>query len=134
MAIGHLDLRGKWIRVNDRYCEILGYERDELMLLHLSQITHPEDAPANLAALELMKQGKLDYYAVDKRYLRKDGSIVWVSLQCRLYRDDQGLPRYNIDRPGHQRAKTGRRAADPERGAAALDLRQRGDRDDDHRR
>jgi len=66
--------------VNQRYCDILGYPQDELVKLNFKRFTHPDDLPADLANMERMIAGEIRHYTMQKRFLRKDGEIVWASL------------------------------------------------------
>jgi PAS domain S-box-containing protein len=77
VGIAHVALDGRWLRVNEALCRILGYPVDELIKKSFQDVTHPDDLAAEVAQVELMHQGKIDSYGVDKRYLRKDGGIVW---------------------------------------------------------
>jgi len=77
VGIAHVALDGRWLRVNEALCRILGYPVDELIKKSFQDVTHPDDLAAEVAQVELMHQGKIDSYGVDKRYLRKDGAIVW---------------------------------------------------------
>jgi two-component system sensor histidine kinase UhpB len=72
------------MEVNDKTCEILGYERTELLQKTWQEITHPEDLPAQLAEADRLLAGDIDAYTLDKRYLRKDGTVVYttVSVGC----------------------------------------------------
>ena len=73
-----------WIEVNDALCDLLLYERDELVNKHCLELTHPEDFEANFEKFSQMLAGKTDGYISDKRWFRKDGEIVYtrVSLRC----------------------------------------------------
>ncbi|MEG4322543.1 MULTISPECIES: PAS domain S-box protein [unclassified Microcoleus] len=73
-----------WIEVNDALCNLLGYERDELVQKHWLELTHPEDFKANCEKFSQMLAGTIDGYISDKRWLKKDGEIVHtrVSLRC----------------------------------------------------
>jgi PAS domain S-box-containing protein len=77
VGIAHVALDGRWLRVNEALCRILGYPVDELIKKSFQDVTHPDDLGADVAQVELMHEGKIDSYGVDKRYLRKDGAIVW---------------------------------------------------------
>ncbi|MEG4071858.1 PAS domain S-box protein [Microcoleus sp. Pol14C2] len=83
-----------WIEVNDALCNLLGYERYELMQNNWLELTHPEDFDANLAKLSQMLAGTIDGYISDKRWLKKDGEIVHtrVSLRC-IRRQDGSINR-----------------------------------------
>jgi PAS domain S-box-containing protein len=73
-----------WIEVNDALCDLLGYERDELVQKHWLELTYPEDFDTNLSKLSEILSGKTDGYISDKRWFKKDGEIVYtrVSLRC----------------------------------------------------
>ena len=73
-------LTGQFIRINQKYCDIVGYSRDELERLTFADITHPEDLPADLENMQRLCDGLIREFSVNKRYRRKDGSIVWVNL------------------------------------------------------
>jgi PAS domain S-box-containing protein len=87
---------GAWLRVNDRLCEILGYPREELLARTFQQVTHPDDLEANLALLGEALGGARDSYALEKRFLHRDGHAVWVHLTASLLRTPAGAPLYLI--------------------------------------
>ncbi|MET0625431.1 MAG: PAS domain S-box protein [Pyrinomonadaceae bacterium] len=78
-GIAEVDLTGCFTFVNDRYCELTGYAREELVgKMRVQEITHAEDLPRNLEDFRrLIEEGVP--FAIEKRYARKDGSIVWLS-------------------------------------------------------
>jgi PAS domain S-box-containing protein len=80
VGIAHVAPDGRWFRVNEALCRIVGYTADELVTRSLQDVTHPDDLATDLVEVKGMLDGKIDSYAIDKRYLRKDGSIVWVRL------------------------------------------------------
>jgi PAS domain S-box-containing protein len=71
---------GRFTRVNRKYCEITGYAREELRQMNYRTITHPEDTGIGLAEMQLLKVGKIREFTMEKRYVRKDGGVVWVRL------------------------------------------------------
>ena len=83
-----------WIEVNDALCNLLGYERYELVQKNWRELTHPEDLDANFEKISQMLAGKIDGYILDKKWLRKDGEIVHtrVSLRC-IRRQDGSIDR-----------------------------------------
>ena len=81
LGVAHASPDGRWLRVNDKLCKIVGYSEDELLKLRFQDITHPDDLAADLAQAEKMRTGLSDTYSTEKRYIRKDGSVVWVSVQ-----------------------------------------------------
>ena len=87
---------GRLLQVNGKLCEILGYTQDELLGLRFQDITHPEDLRRDLLKLESMLSGTLPTYQVEKRYIRKDGRIVWISLTTSLSRREDGSPEHFI--------------------------------------
>jgi len=87
---------GRFLRVNAQLCRITGYPADELLRLGVRDITHGEDQALDMAALAESLSGGLDLYQRDKRYLRKDGSEVWVSVTTSVIRTGAGRVLYGI--------------------------------------
>ena len=71
---------GRFVRVNQRYCEIVGVTNEEMMATTFMAITYPEDLQADLDNMEALKAGRIREFTMEKRYVRADGSIVWVDL------------------------------------------------------
>ena len=90
-AIVGLDHRFQ--RVNATLCRITGYEANELMARTFDDITHPDDLVADAEQAQKLADGVIDQYSMDKRYIRKDGTIAWVHLSVRLLKDQGGQPR-----------------------------------------
>ena len=80
VGIAHVGLDGRWIRLNQRYCDITGYSRDELMRLRFQDITHPDDLDSDLDLARQLRDGVIPSYTLEKRYIKKDGSEIWVNL------------------------------------------------------
>ena len=80
VGIAHVAADGRWLLVNKRFCEILGYPREEMAGKTFQDLTHPEDLAADLILVNRMIAGEIPQYSLEKRYIRKDGSIVWVNL------------------------------------------------------
>jgi len=87
---------GRWLRVNQRLCEIVGYPEEEILRLTFQDITHPDDLDADLEHLRRLLDGEIWTYSTEKRYLRKDGSIVWINLAVSLVRNSSGEPDYFV--------------------------------------
>jgi PAS domain S-box-containing protein len=87
---------GDWLRVNRTLCELLGYTEEELLGRTFQQITYPEDLDADLEFVRQVLAGEIRTYQMEKRYLRKDGSLVWALLSVSLVRGDDGDPRYFV--------------------------------------
>ncbi|MCU7505250.1 MAG: PAS domain S-box protein [Ignavibacteria bacterium] len=83
-GIAHTLPDGTWLRMNERYCELLGYSQSELQNLSYLDITHPDDKQKELENKKKLLSGELRYFSMEKRYIRKDGSIQWVLLNCSL--------------------------------------------------
>lgn len=95
-GIAHIALDRRFVRVNRRICEILGYPQAELLGRTGRDISHPEDLDVINALRPRLYAGEVDTVRTDKRYLRKDGSTVWVTLTLALERDATGKPLYEI--------------------------------------
>ncbi|MCA1739907.1 MAG: PAS domain S-box protein, partial [Actinobacteria bacterium] len=96
VGIAHVDADGRWLRVNQRLCEIAGYSREELLQKTFQEITHPDDLDADLEKVRQLLAGEIETYSMEKRYFRKDGSIVWINLTSSLMREPSGAPNYFI--------------------------------------
>lgn len=96
VAIAYIGLDGKLLRVSQYYCDIVGYTREELLNRTFFWITHPDDREASRLALQRILNGEMRNYMAEKRYLRKDGSCVWVQLTSSLIHDPAGMPKYFI--------------------------------------
>jgi len=83
---------GRFIDVNDEFCRLTGYCRDEILTLIPADLTHPDDRLADVEGFSRMLAGERDQYQVEKRYLRKNGTIIWVQVEAALIRDGQGRP------------------------------------------
>lgn len=96
VGIAHIGLDGRWLRVNRRLCEIVGYSREELLATDFASITHPDDLAADLENVRTLLAGAVETYTTEKRYIRKDGRPVWTNLTVSLVRTDSNEPRYFI--------------------------------------
>src|SRR6266850_2041916 len=95
-GVAHIALDRKFIRVNRRLCEILGYPEHELIGMTGRQISHPDDLEVINQQRAKLYAGEIDHVRVEKRYLRKDGSTVWVAFSMVVERDAGGKPMYEI--------------------------------------
>jgi PAS domain S-box-containing protein len=93
-AIGaaQLDLEGRFVRVNDKYCSILGRTRAELTQLTFRNVTHPEDLPRDEDMFRRLAQGKVHEDSVQKRYLNKEGKTVWCAASLVGFGHEGSLP------------------------------------------
>jgi PAS domain S-box-containing protein len=83
---------GRLLLVNARFAEIAGYSEEELLKLTFPEITHPDDREQDFSLWQRMIRGETSEYHNEKRYVRKDGTIVWVSASATLIRDAAGKP------------------------------------------
>jgi PAS domain S-box-containing protein len=96
VGISHTALDGRFLRVNQRNCEMLGYSQEEMLGLTFQQITHPDDLNVELNQLNALLAGQTRTYSIEKRYIRKDHSLVWVNRTVGLVREPTGEPKYLI--------------------------------------
>jgi PAS domain S-box-containing protein len=87
---------GRWMRVNQRLCDIVGYSREELLSTTFQDITHPDDIAADLAHVQRLVASKVRTFSMEKRYVRKDGGSVWTNLTVSLVRQEDGALDYFI--------------------------------------
>ncbi|HZS66303.1 MAG TPA: PAS domain S-box protein, partial [Burkholderiales bacterium] len=95
-GIAQVDLRGRFIDVNRQLCEMLGYSETELIGRSVKEISHPDDRDLTDERRALMREGKLGSVQFEKRYLRKDGRVVWISLTVALVPNARGEPQHEI--------------------------------------
>src|SRR6516164_4359715 len=86
VGIAHRDATGRVLRVNEKLCAIVGYSREELLQKTVRDITHPDDLAASIDAATALWQGESPIFRLEKRYIRKDGSLVWGELFASLQR------------------------------------------------
>ena len=96
IGIVHTCARGRFVMVNDRFCEMLGYTREELGRMTFLDITHSDDRSASNAALMDMLSGGRDLFRAEKRYVRKDDTIIWVDLVTNAVRNAAGEFEYAL--------------------------------------
>ncbi|HBE20232.1 MAG TPA: hypothetical protein DEG17_09220 [Cyanobacteria bacterium UBA11149] len=97
-AIGmvHCDLQGRFLRVNQTFCKLVGYDREELLSRTFQDITYSEDLPIKLEFLASLLTGKLENYSIDNRYIRKDGTLIWVNKTIFVGRDKSKNPQHLV--------------------------------------
>ncbi|MBD1919612.1 PAS domain S-box protein [Microcoleus sp. FACHB-831] len=96
VGLAHVASDGHWLRINPKFCDILGYTCEELLGLASQDITHPEDGDVEMAYALHLLAGEIQTYSLEKRYIRKDGSQVWVNQTVSLVREPNGEPKYFI--------------------------------------
>ena len=96
VGVAHISPEGKFIRVNQRLCEIVGYDSDLLLKLTFQEITHPDDLQVGVEHLRQMLTGEIFNFSMEKRYIHCNGSIIWGHLTISLVKDNLGAPDYFI--------------------------------------
>jgi len=94
VGMGYTTLEGRWVRVNRRLCEMVGYTRDELLELTFQDITHPDDHDLDRVAQRQLVANEIQTLTREKRYLHKNGSIVWINLTVSILHETSGPAKY----------------------------------------
>ena len=129
IGMGLLSLDGRWLKVNAKLCEIVGYTFEEMLTMSFQEITHPDDIEADLALSRRLLVGVFPSYQMEKRYIHKDGHTVWIHLSVSLVRDADGTPAYSVaqilDITDRKAVELGKAAASAGPGAPRLSPRER---------
>ncbi len=96
VGLAHVSLEGAFLQINDRWCNILGYSREELMSRSFQDLTHPDDLQSSVAHLETFLSNQSNSFKTEKRYFRKNMTVVWTNLSVSLVRHEDGTPWYFI--------------------------------------
>jgi len=96
VGVAQVSPAGHLLRVNKKFCDIAGYSREELQDRTFQDITHPDDLEADMAYVRQMLAGEMQTYSIEKRYIRKDETPVWINLTVALRRNPEGSPKYFI--------------------------------------
>lgn len=96
VGVAHLAQDGRWLRVNGKLCDILGYAPEELLASSIGDISHPSERPAHGERLRSMLAGTIANYAAEHRFISKDGQALWINLTLSLVHSAAGEPRYFI--------------------------------------
>lgn len=91
-----VDLEGNFTNVNDAVTEMLGYSKNEMLTLNFKDITHPDDLEYSFSNYKKLLNGEVEKCRLEKRYIHKNGSILWGKLDIRMMRDEEGIPLYSI--------------------------------------
>ncbi|MCU0546571.1 MAG: PAS domain S-box protein [Oscillatoriaceae cyanobacterium Prado104] len=96
VGITHPDKTGRYLRVNQKFCEIVGYTASELLSRTWMDVTYPEDIEADLAATNRLFAGEIDSLKMEKRLVRKDGTLVWVNVTASLIQEPLSGAIYSV--------------------------------------
>ncbi len=97
VGVAHSSLDGRLLLMNQKLCDIVGYTPEEILTKTYQEVTHPEDLGAELEYARRLLAGEIESCSYEKRYIRKDGALVWVNLTGSLVRDEEtGEPSYFV--------------------------------------
>ncbi|WP_052055516.1 chemotaxis protein CheB [Myxosarcina sp. GI1] len=96
VGIAHVATTGRFISVNQRFCQIVGYSVNELTQITFQKITYPQDLARELKYVRLMLEGEIETYSLEKRYIHRNNSLVWVNLTVSSVKKDSGKLEYFI--------------------------------------
>jgi PAS domain S-box-containing protein len=96
IGMAKVSSEGRYLRVNRKYCQMLGYSEQELLDLTLYDVTHPDDREASAVKMSSSFNGEPEEYSIEKRYVRKDGKIIWALVNWTIVRDDEGQPLLSV--------------------------------------
>jgi formate hydrogenlyase transcriptional activator len=92
VMVTHADLEGRWLKVPPTLCELLGYSEAELLGAYSKDVTYPDDFEEGWRQCQRLIRGEIKSFDFEKRYVHKDGHIVWVYLNCAMVTDSKGNP------------------------------------------
>ncbi|MUG99880.1 EAL domain-containing protein [Scytonema sp. UIC 10036] len=96
IGIAYVGLTGQWLQVNQKICDLVGYTQQELLERTFQDITHPEDLDTDLEYMQRLLTLEIQTYSIEKRYIHKNGSYIWIYLTVVLVRSPRGEPEYFI--------------------------------------
>jgi PAS domain S-box-containing protein len=96
IGIVECSLDGKYINVNEEFCRISGHNKEELLTLDVHDLTLPADSERETDSYNELISGRLPFYNIEQRYVRRNGATIWVGIIRSLVRDDDGSPLYTI--------------------------------------
>jgi PAS domain S-box-containing protein len=109
IGVAMVSLDYRYMRVNEMFCRITGYTSEELTRLRFTDITHPDNLAEVVESARCLVAGEIDHYELDKRFLRKDGGVIWTRLAVRMMKTASGEPLYFLptmqDITDHKRAE-----------------------------
>jgi PAS domain S-box-containing protein len=96
IGMAKVSSEGRYLSVNRKYCQMLGYSEQELLHLTIYDVTYPDDRQVSHVKLNSSFTGEPEEYTIEKRYLRKDGAIIWALVNWTIVRDAEGHPRLSV--------------------------------------
>ena len=95
-GVALVDLDGRFLRVNPAFCRITGYSEEEMLARDFRNITYPDDLAESIESAKRMRNGEISTFEMEKRYIRKDATIVWVQLNVSMVYDKAGKPAHQV--------------------------------------
>ena len=86
----------RFVKVNNSFCRMVGYSESELLQMTFAEITHPDDLQADVDLAERLFKGEIPFFQLQKRYLKKNGEIIWIRLTASILRDQEGEPVHGL--------------------------------------
>lgn len=99
VGIAHVGTNGRWLLVNQKLCDIVGYTQSELLERTFQDITHPDDLDTEIEYVRQVLASEIQTYSIEKRYIRKNGSPVWTNLTVSLVREPNPLDASQLGEP-----------------------------------
>ncbi|HSL28092.1 MAG TPA: PAS domain S-box protein [Anaerolineales bacterium] len=96
IGIVESSLEGKYLDVNEEFCRMLGYEREELLQRGIKEVTQEEDYHVDMKLHRQLVSGEIPYYKLEKRFVRKDGQVIWADVTRCAIRDGRENPLYVV--------------------------------------
>ncbi|WP_020406443.1 PAS domain S-box protein [Hahella ganghwensis] len=96
VGIARVSIDGHWLEINNKLCDMLGYDKEDLLNSSFESIVHPDDLPSDKEQLKKVLDGEIQSYTIDNRYFRKPGEAIWINLSVSLVKDRLGNPKYFI--------------------------------------
>ena len=96
VGMARVSILGRWLEVNSKLCQILGYTEEEMYRLGFQEITHPDDLDADVEQFKRMLSEEIQTYSAEKRYVHKDGHGVWVNQTLSAVRERSGRLEYFV--------------------------------------
>ena len=91
VGVAHVSPDGRFLRINQKFCDIIGYTTKEMQSRTFQEITHPDDLDTDLEHLQQVLDGEIETYSMEKRYFHKSREVVWINLSHTGMKNSRGL-------------------------------------------